>query len=1361
MKKRNFILSSWLLLVVFSLSSQKNDQNQINKYTSELGLASNFVYQVVQDKKGFIWIGTEEGLNKFDGKNFSSYTTRKGRYCMSHNRAQAVMLSPDGNIWAGTSDGLNIYDYKSDSIIQVKTNTSPLKLAFNDITVLTMSRNNKLTWIGTYGNGLHYYDWEKKKFARFVLPQIHNIPQPLQVMSILEDDNERLWIGTQSNGLYKYDIQLHKLEYCPLKENNLFIQAIYQDSFRRLWIGTAKGCYLYNETTNLFEVVRYPAVLSTASVGAIREDHNGKIWIGSDLFLMNFSVRAFSKSEKFPYQVITQGESSFMLNCPSITSLLADIDNNIWIGTVWGGLNMMQGVQSKFKLYKHEPDLPNSLPKTPITGICTDNVGNLILTTNTRGIYTMNLNTSEFKKLIISKQYSAYNLQAILNDREGNIWLGTFRNGLIELNKNGAEVAIFRFNPANPKSIPNNDVRCIFQCRNQNIFIGTVKGIAIYNPLKKQIDKVLHLRENADVRTIKEDENGLIWIGTYGNGVATYNPANNELNYQPTRYNLTVVYDLLLNKDSVWIATHGQGVYLYTQKGKSGRIYSEDEGLSSNFVRSILRDKNGDIWVGTSNGISKINPKTDEIQNFNNQDGVQPQGLTERCCIQLPNGLMAFGGAIGLNTFNPISVNKNDICPSVVFTRLSIFNQTITPSNDSRNTSPLKQNISITNSIELKYNQSVFTLEFIGLNYNAAQKIQYAYLLEGSDSRWNYIGNQNSVTFRNLEPGKYTLKVKASSPDAVWSDDNITSIDIIIKPPFWKAWWAYLLYITTLGAIFYFIWQFVTLRVRSSNALKIERAKSEKEEELHQEKLQFFTNISHEFRTPLTLLIGPLEKMHREEQDETRKTNIQLMLRNARRLLVMVNQLLDFRKAEKGQMNLRVQYADIIAFIQGIMLSYEELKVTKNIQFEFTHEDAVLMTWFDPEFIDKCLFNLLSNAFKFTPDWGSITVSVLKKTNSDGENYIRISVTDNGKGIFPDELPLIFNQFYKGNVNSKMQAGSGIGLHLTKNLVELHHGTISVESIPDKETKFTIEIPAEQEAYSTTESSEESSITNRQINGNINSVPNIYEFAALDGKNQPEKTKKRILLVEDNEEIRKYVIDILGSNYLVEEAENGIIGLKMASEKEYHLIISDVMMPEMDGIEFCKLLKSNIETDHIPIIMLTAKSSIESRIEGLNVGADSYISKPFHPEHLTIRVSKLIEQRELFKERYSHKISLESIQKPEEKAESPDELFLRKAIAIILDKMIESEFNGDSLAVELHISRMGLHRKVKALTGQSTGEFIRNVRLKKACELLAVPGKNVSEVCYEVGFNSPSYFTTCFTETYKMTPSEYVRNLKR
>lgn len=1356
MKKKYLILLIVSIGFAFKLASQKNESRLIYKYTTEWGLSSNTVYQMLQDRFGFIWVGTEEGLSKFDGKNFTVFSVNKGRYSLSHNRTQAMVLAPDGNVWAGTSDGLNIYDYNSDSIIHVRTNTSPLKLIYNDITFLKLGLDKKKIWIGTYGNGVNYFDWKQKKFFALKLPKYSNVSPPLNVMSLLEDDNKRLWIGTRRNGLYRYDLNDRKLYYYLLPESSSFIRSIYQDNFKRIWIGTSRGCFIYNETSGSLDLVKYPEGLGTASIGSINGDRGGKIWIGTEQYIANFSVRAFSRSEKFPYQIIGQGESTSKLNCSSINSIFSDRDNNIWIGTVWGGVNMLQGSPQKFKLYKHDAEDSRSFPNAPVSSVCMDNKGDLLISADVMGIYKMNFSNGEFNRVDLTRGVSGYIYQAMTYDSEGNLWLGTYNNGLLKLSKNGA-IRHYFFDNKNARSIPNNDIRCLYEGKDRSMWIGTSSGLARYDSKADGFERINSLN-NLGLRSIKEAPDGKFWLGTYGGGVVVYDRKNNLVNEGPTSFNSRIVCDILINGDSIWLASMGEGLLLYIPSKKRGFAFTEMNGLSCNYVRSILRDKMGNIWMGTSKGISKLNPATKKIENFNSQDGLQNREFQERCAALLPNDMMMFGGFGGLNIFDPTSINANDYCPPVVFTKLMVFNSVITPLG--KKNSPLKENITMADKIVLKHNQSVFTIEFMGINYNATRKIQYAYFLEGSDKRWNYVGTQNSVTFRNLHHGNYIFRVKASSPNAEWSDKNIASISIIVKPPFWQTWWAYLLYLVILGVILYSLWQFFTIRIRTENYLKIERAKRDQEEELHQEKLQFFTNISHEFRTPLTLLIGPLEKMQQEEADEQKKTHIRLMLRNAKRLLLMVNQLLDFRKADKGQMSLKVQYADIVAFINEVMLSFEELKIQKNIQFDFIHEEEVLMTWFDPEFIDKSLFNLLSNSFKFTPAYGSISVSVLEKKNA-GNKYIEISVTDNGSGIQPGDIQNVFERFFQGNQKSGLQKGSGIGLHLTKNLIGLHHGNITVESTPHVKTTFTISIPSEQKSYSKEEISGEDAIVHSQMNQYSITNLGIEELKSSNTEESGTNRKKKILLVEDNPEIRSYIVDILGNNYEIEQAENGLVGLQLVGVKDYDLIISDLMMPEMDGLEMCKRLKSNIETNHIPIILLTAKSSIESRIEGLNVGADSYISKPFYPEHLVVRVTRLIELRDLLKQRFSRKISLGDLQNPDLKVESRDEQFLQKAISIILKKMMDTEFNGDVLANDMNLSRMGLYRKIKALTDQSTGEFIRNIRLKKACELLSVSGNNVSEVSYEVGFSSPSYFTSCFTEAFKMTPSEYIRNLKK
>ncbi|HNW49715.1 MAG TPA: two-component regulator propeller domain-containing protein [Prolixibacteraceae bacterium] len=1359
----------WFFWVVFllgvnsSLWAQKIESPLISKLSTEEGLSSNTVYSILQDDKGFIWIATELGLNKFDGKDLTCFATGKGRYSLSHNRTQTMLMAPDGNIWAGTSDGLNIYDYASDSIIQVRTTTKPLFLVYNDITVLSPSIDQSKIWIGTYGAGVNYFDWKTKEFHSFPLPKLNDVSDPLNIMSLLEDDNNRLWIGTQTNGLYRYDLKEKKFEYYHLPENGRFVRVIYQDNFRRIWIGTSKGCYIYNETNNRLDLVTYPERLISSSIGTIREDRNGKLWIGTEMFLMDFSVRAFSLTESFSYQMFESGESTSRLSCPSVNTVYADLENNVWIGTAWGGVNMLKGSPAKFLLFKHDADRQNSLPSSPVTNISNDGNNTLYVVTmgtGKVGLCSMNIVTGEVAELPIDRKLPGYVYESVLVDSDRDLWIGTYNQGLIRTSLNRSDFKQFLSDPSNPASLPDNDVRAIYEGTDKTIWIGTNNGLARYDKRTSQMSTVkISENRHISIRSIKEDKSGTLWLGTYGNAVITYNPRTGVVNNTPMDSVMPhIVSNIIFNNDVVWIAANGEGVLKFDTKTKKHRYFNEKDGLASNYTVSVQCDRQGNVWVGHGKGISKINTTTNEIVNFNSGDGVQPREFSENAALTLPNGLMVFAGFGGITVFDPMNVVKDDKCPRVIFTKLLVSNEVVAPSENKRKHSPIKENISLAQRIDLRYDQSVFTIEFMGVNYNANQKIQYAYLLEGSDKDWNQLGNQNSVTFRNLKSGEYTFKVKASSPDAVWTDSNIISLTIVIHPPFWASVWAYLIYSVLLLVLFYFIGLFIIVRIEAANNLKIERAQREKEEELHQEKLQFFTNISHELRTPLTLIIGPLETMQLEESDEEKKSNIKLMLHNAKRLLSMVNQLLDFRKAERGQMKLKVQYADIIASFREIVISFEELKRQKAIELAILCPEEKIMAWYDVEFINKSLINLLSNAFKFTPRGGKITIVPEVVNDAVGNRMLSVSVIDNGNGISEKDLPFVFDRFYQGEEKSSLQQGTGIGLHLVKNLIELHHGTIEVESVRNVQTIFKMTIPIEKTAYLKDEFLDQQEMPFNPI-PDVSSLVNVpVEEKIQEATNR--ETRKRILVVEDNADIRNYIKSILGQDYTIEEAENGLIGWDLVGLNEFDLVISDIMMPEMDGIEMCRRMKASVETDHIPIILLTAKSDIENRIEGLSLGADSYITKPFHPKHLTVRVAKLIELRELLKERYSRKILLGEFHDPDKKTDSTEELFLKKTISIISEKMIESEFNGDILASELNISRMGLHRKIKALTGQTTGEFIRNIRLKKACELLSVDGMNISEVCYSVGFNSPSYFTTCFTELYKMTPTEYVRNLK-
>ncbi len=1349
-----------LLLIGFLLFNIISDlyPNFVYRYTTEQSLAGNTVYSILQDKLGMIWIATEEGLNKFEGREFTHFAVGKGRYSLTHNRAQTLLLAPDGNVWVGTSDGLNIYDYKTDSIIRVDTISAPLRLLYNDITYLTSNNSKSIIWVGTYGNGVHFFEHKTQKFRRLQLPSVAGMIMPNYVVSLLEDDNQRLWIGTRHNGLYCYNIQNRSLRYYPLPESEKFIRAIYQDSFRRIWIGTSDGCYVYNETSDKPEKVKYPDVLSQNSVGAITEDSQGRIWIGTELNgagdnVVHFSVRSFSLTQRFDYQTLSYGSSSGKLNCPSINALFADRDNNMWIGTAWGGLNMVRGIPPKFKLYRHDSDTKTSIPNSPVTALFSRQNEVYIATmgTDEYGVGKLNIATGTFSGFTADSRLRNFIYQSVLEDHEGNVWIGTYNKGLIKTDRNGRFLQHFTSNAADANSLPDNDIRALsLSIDKQKLWISTSHGVAFYDFKNKATGRLPVFPNRVGVRCIQEDNDGTLWIGTYGEGIVNYNPSTGNIIRNPQGFNPGIINHLLINSDSVWVATHSRGLMLYLKKSRNYVLYTDTQtGLKN--VKAVIRDNTGQIWFSTSKGISSLNPTTKEIKTYSSQDGVQGGDFTDRSAVATSNGHLVFAGFAGVNVFHPQDVIKNDKCPPVVFTRLLVFNDPVFPSYGKNAKSIIRKNIGLASEIVLKHHQSVFTIDFAAINYSASQKIQYAYLLQGSDATWNDMGNRNSVTFRNLKPGNYVLKVRASSPDAVWSDENIRSISIRILPPVWQTVWAYLFYFLIILVLFYFAWQYATIRIRANNSLKIERARREQEEMLHQEKLQFFTNISHEFRTPLTLIISPLEKMQQEESDKNKKLHFHLMLKNARHLLSMVNQLLDFRKAERGQMKLKVQQIELVSVFSDILSTFDELRREKKIQFEFIHDAPNTEAWIDLDVLTKSMFNLLSNAYKFCPECAVISVTLTEFLNEKSHRWIRVVVADNGEGIQADDIPLIFNRFYQGKGQRSSNKGSGIGLHLTRSLIELHHGIIAVESLPGIRTAFTFELPIDRNAFYQEEVMIDFESTSDNSHGIITeSTDDNYLVPKLSHPH-----RKKILIVEDNEDIRHYIRSILGEAYRIEEAGNGQVALEMVGRDDYDLIISDLMMPEMDGMEMCKQLKGSIETSHIPIILLTAKSEIESRIQGIDIGAESYITKPFHPKHLMVRVAKLIELRELLKGRYSKKISLGDIS--DTKATSPDELFMQKAIRIILEKMIDTEFNGDILAAEMGVSRMGLHRKIKAMTGQSTGEFIRNIRLKKATELLKVQGRNVSEVCYDVGFSSPSYFTTCFSEVYKLTPSEYLR----
>ncbi|MDF1548914.1 MAG: response regulator, partial [Bacteroidales bacterium] len=909
-----------------------------------------------------------------------------------------------------------------------------------------------------------------------------------------------------------------------------------------------------------------------------------------------------------------------------------------------------------------------------------------------------------------------------------------------------------------------------------------------------------------------EDINGDLWIATNGDGLLHFNHRNNQLTTYSTKENINntsichdwlttlyldskgdlwigsfwglsrfdiekkifknysydpsnirsisdnIIYSIAEDRlGNIWVGT-SEGLNLLGANTESFIHYSVEQGLPNQVINSILVDDKNNIWLATNNGLSKFNHQTKEFINFFYQDGLVSNEFIHNSKFKSSKGELFFGSVFGFNAFYPDSIKVKDFFPHVIITDFKIFNESVPIKKLSDGRVLLKKAISETEEISLDYYDNSFSFDFIAIDYVLPEKINYACKMEGFEESWNFLDyKRRFITYTNLNPGDYTFLVKASSRKNEWGN-NITRINIHIRPPIWQTGWAYSVYIVVFMGIIILLWKINDDRITEKNQVRIERIKQAQDEKLNQAKLEFFTNISHEFRTPLTLIIGPIENLLANEKlnKNIRKT-LSMMSRNAHRLLRLVNQLLDLRKIEKNKLKLEACKSDILFFAEEIFQSFQELARRKNIQFEFEKNDLNIDVYFDSDKLDKILFNLLSNAFKFTPDNRLIRLIIQKNnTVSDifPDGFVQIIVEDNGVGMSQDTMNKIFDRFYQYSESAgSVQKGTGIGLSLTKSLVELHHGQIKVESSRANGSKFSVLLPLGRKHFNDNEIIEET-INNAKEIQHQPMVLKEFENDSLEPSETSsiDESAPLILIVEDNADVRTYIKEGLRGLYRIVEAENGKEAVKLTYDLMPDLIISDVMMPEMDGITLCKKLKTELVSCHIPVILLTARSSIEHRIEGLETGADSYIPKPFNPKHLLVRVKKLLELRQTLKEKYKSSAEFEPI---EMAVTSADEKFMKKAIETIKNQISDPELSVESLGKEIGMSRGHLHRKLKALLGQTPSEFIKTIRLKQAAHLLANEDIPVSEITDLVGFSSPSYFAICFNKMYGLTPTQY------
>ena len=1356
-------------------------------------LSPDFEYNAVRcifkDHKGYMWFGTESGLIKYNGINLFVYENITGSaISLNSNAVNVITEDKNNSLWVGTSAGLNLYNRDKDNFGGVPDGNDTIN-ALNQILITALCADNKsVLWIGSYLDGLYAYDINSKKIRHYA--QDLNNPNTLSsngITCIAKDIEGKLWIGTQ-NGLNVLIDSARFIRFFNEPANlnsisNNSITSLTTDGSGCIWAGT-KGGGLNRITRGRdgFSIERYAtnsgrSKISNNYILSLYADKKGFLWIGTD----NGGLNRLNTRTGIVDYYKAEDRDEYGLNSNSIWSLYGDEEDRLWIGTYNKGINIIDEKFMKFESFKKISFAGKNLINNDVMGFTEDDKGFIWIATNGGGICRFDPVKRQFNRLVYNDSHQAIiannDVQDILFDSDGNLWIGTWAGGIDRLNSEGTKSRNYRL--INSQGTEINNVFTLYQDPDGRIWAGSAgNGLFLYD---KKADEFYSFTCESDqnlvstasfVTALLTDAEHNFWVGTiyglvmmkiqYDQPVRCVNYLHSE---DPSSLSSNVIECIFEDSEGkIWIGTSDKGINLFNKQDSSFTVVQKKDGLPSNAIKGILEDDEGFLWISTSKGICRFLYEKNSFRNFTREDGLNSNEFNLNSCLRAGNGEFYFGSENGFNAFFPGKIRENTSIPPVYLTELRINNK---PAVIGEKDSPLKKNIVETKEIILNYKQTSFSIDFVALNYTRSSRNQFCYKLEGFDEEWNYIGTQRTANYTNISPGKYVFLVKGSNNDGFWNEKP-TELRITIKPPFWKTWWAEVFYVLFLYLAVVVIVKIRNERISIKNKLKLEQLAREKEHELNESNVHFFTNIAHEFRTPLNLILAPLESLISSAESKIRE-HLMVIYRNANRLLQLTNNLMDFRKLEEGRTKLKIQHGDILQYIKEISTYFRVNSKSHHITFNVETSETSIMGWFDPEKLETILLNLLSNAYQHTPDNGRISITAnvsmsAKISEKYGDHimdiqtnsrFVAITVKDNGEGISTEELPNVFDKFYRGKSSEvRRNQGTGIGLTLTKGLVELHHGKIWAESTPGVETRFTFVLPIDTGVYDENELLPDAVGTlKRSIIADPE--PDIvlpHENDTITVINQDDE-KPDILIVEDNEELRAFLVKELSAKYCVSQARDGRAGIEMAQSEIPDLIVSDIIMPNINGIELCETVKSDIRTCHIPVILLTAKTSIKEQIEGVETGADAYITKPFSIQFLLARIHQLIHSR---RELYAY-FSKDVYIIPNKLAEHElDQKFLKEAIDYIIQNITDNSLNVEGLAEHLKLSRSNVYRKIKALTGQSIIEFIRLIRLKQAIKLMETNHYSLAEIAYLTGFTSPSYFTKCFKNQYGKPPSEYL-----
>ncbi|WP_158617936.1 hybrid sensor histidine kinase/response regulator transcription factor [Chitinophaga lutea] len=1310
------------------------------------GLSNNQVNCIYKDAKGFVWFGTMGGLNRYDGSTFRHFRHRLAdSLSLSDDYITGIFAATGHRMYVKTRQGDNLYD-------PVLERFSPAaawlqSLGLPQAGVATILNSGDTCWIAYADSGL-YRSIGGRKAARIAL---HN-PRQTRIADLKQENAGQLMLLFMDGRLTRLDARSGRTllqtdtinQFVPSSPLSL---QLFVDNDHDLWVcspGSDFGAVYYNPRSGaLHRLTKRNMLLNNDIVNSIIQDAHGRIWIGTD----HGGINVVDKKDFSAAYVTNRIQDAKSIAENAIYALYKDDQGIIWCGTYKRGVSYYAENKMKFSLYQHKNGVANSLPFNDVNCFAEDSKGNLWIGTNGGGLIHFDRKAHTFRQLkhnpADDNSISNNVIVSLYVDRHDNLWIGYYFGGMDYYNHH--RFSHYRHDPKDPNSLANKTVWKIYRDRRNTFWAGTLGGgLDRFDPgngifYHNSADQPNSVHSNY-ITAFAETPEGDLWISTaYGIDVLDKSKGIFIHLLRSTHQlgNDNVSSLLCDSRGRMWAGTR-EGLSLFDKNTRTFRTFRTEHGLPDDNIISILEDRQGNIWVSTSRGLSRITAEEgrDGIQlkcrNYDDDDGLQGKVFNVNAALGLRSGELVFGGADGFNIFRPEEIRQYQAAPALVFTSLQLFNKPIGVNEKFRNHVVLPAALPETQTLELRYNENDFSIDFASLNFIHSDKNRYTYFLEGFNKEWMLTdGRSRRITYTNISPGDYTLHLKKADEDGRWNSEGI-SLQIRILPPFWKTPWAYALYIMLAVALLYFSRKLVIHRAHRRFTLQQERQEAQRMHDLDMMKIRLLTNVSHEFRTPVSLILSPVEDLIRKSTNAADKQQFRLIQRNARRLLNLVNQLMDFRKMELQELNPSLVKGELMGFLEEVSHSFSDLAERKGIGFSYTANCGELHVLFDHDKVERIVFNLLSNAFKFTPPGG--TVSVTADVTREAElAVLELKVTDTGIGMPAEQLDKIFERFFQSDQPGQyVNQGSGIGLAITREFVKLHNGTISVRSEADKGSCFTVRLPFTPAGEAAPEA-----------------APPVPKQVTLAGGKKKNKKKKTILLVEDNEDFRFYLKDNLREYYDVIEATDGAAGWQEALARQPDLVVSDVTMPVMDGVELCRKITGDARTRHIPVILLTALAAEEAQLKGLETGAADYLIKPFNFEIMLSRVRNLLSRQA--------PLQLVIPQKEPEGANglSSDEKFMQRALEIVEKNLSDPGFTVEELSRELCMNRVSTYRRIHALTGHPPIEFIRTVRLQRAAMLLTKTEMNITEVAYEVGFNNPKYFARHFKMAYHMLPSAY------